>query len=149
MSIYTCQTCGATLVLTGPPAADARCPNCHRRLHICDNCALAGQDACLTHPVHWTAAATHGILCTHFHFFATEQADNVTLFACPTCGTVFGERSRLATKVQCPNCHRRLQARENWDVQDMNRPIGSGARQTATDAEPVFKINFRMHALAT
>jgi len=46
MSEYVCHHCGATLRLLMPPNRHRVCPNCNRRLRVCENCEFYNVTGC-------------------------------------------------------------------------------------------------------
>jgi DNA-directed RNA polymerase subunit RPC12/RpoP len=67
MAVYVCHHCGKTLNLIKPPDKDRCCPNCGRKLRVCDNCQffdVSGCVLCGDQPF----AATHGTLCQKFEY---------------------------------------------------------------------------------
>lgn len=67
MSEYVCHHCGATLQLLMPPNRHRVCPNCKRRLRVCENCEFYDVTGCILGGTE-RFSVLHGGWCTKFEF---------------------------------------------------------------------------------
>lgn len=67
MPPYVCYNCGRKLTLLRPPRRDRHCPQCGRKLHVCENCRFFDVSGCLITESQ-TFRATHGTLCSRFTY---------------------------------------------------------------------------------
>ncbi len=47
MITLVCYHCGKPIHLAKPPSSDRRCPNCGRKVHVCDHCQYFDVSGCI------------------------------------------------------------------------------------------------------